>query len=528
MGNQSSSEGGSRTFGRSGNSLGLSRSELEKRCRPSGLYSNCKWDEKAIRKLVGDGKLASRMEGLDYASGDCNQECPICFLNYKEVNRTKCCGANICTECYLQVRPQKDKQSCCPFCNAPKVSVTVAKKLSSEQVEQQKKEEERVLEVRKRSHSMGDNTSGEGSSENHFGSSLVAMERARSKSFASAGSENINPSDTTMPMSLQERQRLETELRAQLSHPLTMRVEAEAAERRMENDRSYASSHRQDRWNRFRRRRSRGNGLDWNQIVDAFERGGNGQIHSLDDLVVLEAAILLSMGEEARSGGEGPAFDPARHARDGFPLVRNYFAIRGANEETAESSSVLENQSPSAALDTAALLMRGISEEDQVAMAIAASLQDQGNGEEAAPREEEEEDLDDGQSGSSGSSRGDDEISSRSSGSSHGGDEISSRSSGISRGDDEISEVAEDLEEDDHYDEYTDDDLSTDGEDRAYGGDGEAFDVEDDDEEETMEAGEPLPAPESGDEDESHAVNEVPEGINTVPEEGTNTDNLEG
>lgn len=37
MGNQSSSEGGhSRSFGRSGNSLGLSRSELEKRCKPSG------------------------------------------------------------------------------------------------------------------------------------------------------------------------------------------------------------------------------------------------------------------------------------------------------------------------------------------------------------------------------------------------------------------------------------------------------------------------------------------------------------
>lgn len=43
MGNQSSSEGGGRTFGRSGNSLGLSRSELEKRCRPSGWVDRGSW-----------------------------------------------------------------------------------------------------------------------------------------------------------------------------------------------------------------------------------------------------------------------------------------------------------------------------------------------------------------------------------------------------------------------------------------------------------------------------------------------------
>jgi hypothetical protein len=91
-----------------------------------------------------------------------------------------------------------------------------------------------------------------------------------------------------------------------------MRVEAEAEERRIQNDRAFSrisdagGSSRELRAQRaaelFRRRR-RG-GRDWNQIVDAFERGGNGEIHSLDDLVVLEAAV-----EEDNSNDEDAYHD---------------------------------------------------------------------------------------------------------------------------------------------------------------------------------------------------------------------------
>ncbi|CAJ1953490.1 unnamed protein product [Cylindrotheca closterium] len=514
MGNQSSSEG--RTFGRSGNSLGLSRSELEKRCQPSGLYNNCKWDDKAIRKLVGDGKLASRQKGCEDRTMNANQECPICFLYYKETNVTKCCGANICTECYLQVKPQKEKTASCPFCNAPKVTVTVARKLTEDQLAEQKKEEERVTEARKRSQSVG--TASEGSD---FGSSLQEFSRARSESFNSSfasnatNTENINPMGS-LAMTPEERQRLEAEMKAQLSHPLTMRVEAEAAERRMENERAYSrSTSSANRNSRFRRRRGRG-GRDWNQIVDAFERGGNGQIQSLDDLVVLEAAILLSMGEEARSSSGGAdGFDPARHARNGFPLVRNYFNNR---EETAESSSSSSSYPGSSrqqvppnrntALDTAAMLMRGISEEDQMAMAIAASLQDQ-NGTEEGDEEGDEDDVAedielDGQEGEECGSEEEDDISEVAEGE-EGGEDYSD-------------------EEDDNYP----NDASTDDEDRAYGGDAEVSNVEDDtddaerlsavesedddgDDEEDNDAAEPLSAVVSGnDNDEGNNDDPVP------------------
>lgn len=376
-------------------------------CLVKRLYNNCQWDDKAIRKLVGDGKLAARSKGAEVETKDINQECPICFLYYAETNVTKCCSANLCTECYLQVRPQKEKHSTCPFCNSTKLAVSVANKLSDSQIQERQKEEQRAIEATIRSRS---NSTSEKYKENHnsdaesgFGTSLaqdsrVALMRARSESFASSGSggdHNIRDDDRlikSLAMTPEERRRLEEEMKAQLSHPAFLRVEAEAQERRLENDRAYSNSHpgslrAQRAAELFRsnsRYRGRRGGRDWNQIVDAFERGGNGEIHSLDDLVVLEAAILLSQDEESRQARneDGDLFDAASHARDGFPLVQSFFVNRHSEGGgSAAARRRLLNSSgeggSSMALDTAALLMRGISEEDQVAMAIAASMQEQ-------------------------------------------------------------------------------------------------------------------------------------------------------
>ena len=114
-------------------SLGLSRLELDLRSKPSGLYSttSTKWDDKTIRRLIGDGKLASRLIGTDIRLSTTSVECPICFLYYSQVNTTNCCKASICTECWLQVQADpKDKNASCPFCNTPKVRVKVKKPLT--------------------------------------------------------------------------------------------------------------------------------------------------------------------------------------------------------------------------------------------------------------------------------------------------------------------------------------------------------------------------------------------------------------
>jgi hypothetical protein len=402
------------------------------------LYDSCLWEEKAIRRLIGDGKLAARLKGNENRLTEDEQECPICFLHYPEINTTKCCKANVCTECYLQVRPQKEKSSSCPFCNHAKLQITVAKKVTEHQIQQRQQEEKLIEEHRQRERGKsvdgdiagGDgglaDTSGSSSSaeqQSEFGSSLaqderVAIMRARSESFASSegngSSTNNNMDDTNVIQSIaltaDERRRLEEEMRAQVNHPLALQMQQEAAERSLQNERAYYrsnSGHFMARDRRVQRtaealrsarnssRRNRGR--DWNQIVDSFERNGHGQVHSIDDLVVLEAAILLSMEEEAaRNGNREASFDPSEHAGQGFPLVRSFLASRGLEGSSSLRNTLLADSSSSSSsrrsrrsaqgrmrstgnigMDTAAMMMHGMSEEDQIALAIAASLQEQ-------------------------------------------------------------------------------------------------------------------------------------------------------
>mmetsp|Transcript_86174 Transcript_86174/g.248851 ORF Transcript_86174/g.248851 Transcript_86174/m.248851 type:complete len:494 (-) Transcript_86174:150-1631(-) len=406
MGNHQSSgnNGSSRPAFQRPYALGLSRSDLDARCKPSGLYKTCQWEERAIRRLIGDGKAASRLRGKEVRTDDCFHECPICFLYYSQVNVTKCCNANICTECFLQVRPQKEKHPSCPFCNHNKFSISVQSAVTEQERLDMEKEEEAAHEARMRC----DRTRKPSEdAADGFGSSLEKDERvqkfrARSESIASSEHSGEVASDTQMIQSLamtpEERARLEAEMRNQNLHPLSLQVQAEAEQRRNSNDRAY---HR-DRLGQYGASSLRGRRYrDWNSIVEAYESSGNGAVHSLDDLVVLEAAILLSMEEESRRGeGDNPNgdFDAASHARQGFPLVRSFLANRGRPGEgsTSQMMQLLHGmshgsdrgrrhqdpRSVAAHLSTAtspasSLLLRGMSEEEQIAMAIAASMQDQ-------------------------------------------------------------------------------------------------------------------------------------------------------
>lgn len=393
-------------------------------------------------------------------------ECPICFLNYAAINRTKCCQAHICTECFLQVRPQRDKSAACPFCNAPRVQVVVAEELDEKAIVERDQEEQRVIEAEIRSRarvatdgSVEPSGTAETSSssaattpEKSFGSSLeqhTRFLRARSGSVASEGSGC--PSSFTdvgdiaaLAMTPEERSMLEEEMRRQHSHPLAQRLQAEEDERRLQNDLNYYQA-QSLRLHELRARRATlartlagseppsppsssssaagrsgpapgRSSRDWNRIVEAFESsGGNRQVQSLDDLVVLEAAILLSMEEEARqrdqsasnaSAEQAQPFDAAHHASQGFPLARSRVmaGVAAARSETASRSSRQDdftNQVQSlmrtlqasprsdrrdrqrsrlhrlgndTSLSTASMLLRGITEEEQLAMAIAASL----------------------------------------------------------------------------------------------------------------------------------------------------------
>uniref|UniRef100_A0A0E0E4J5 RING-type domain-containing protein n=1 Tax=Oryza meridionalis TaxID=40149 RepID=A0A0E0E4J5_9ORYZ len=105
-------------------------------------------DSGRLRRLIRSGDLAPCFDAAEDAAG-LDEDCPICFYFYPSLNRSKCCGKGICTECFLQLMPSKsskvvhissrvlsytDKADCqlhlapdnslgCPFCKTASYAV---------------------------------------------------------------------------------------------------------------------------------------------------------------------------------------------------------------------------------------------------------------------------------------------------------------------------------------------------------------------------------------------------------------------
>ncbi|KAF6156381.1 hypothetical protein GIB67_031502 [Kingdonia uniflora] len=63
-------------------------------------------DYKKLRKLILSRKLAPCFDGVEESNPESDlEECPICFLLYPSLNRSRCCKKGICTECFLQMKP---------------------------------------------------------------------------------------------------------------------------------------------------------------------------------------------------------------------------------------------------------------------------------------------------------------------------------------------------------------------------------------------------------------------------------------
>lgn len=384
-------------------SLGLTRAELDKRCKPSGLYATCTWDERSIRREIGDGRLAARLVGKDGSSSSADVECPICFLNYSDVNETTCCKAHICTECFLQIRPAREDPFC-PFCNSPSLKVKTA------MIKNDKKECSNNANDAKSDTILGERDCPVGKNDGEFGSVLL---KSRTESMSS---EDTSDETRIATISPEERGKIEAEMRQQNDHPVMQRIDIEAAELRREHDLTYLRSNSGMRRLLSRsalngRSRIGGRGLstrgrNFNDMVRAFEQSyGEDRMHSLDDLVMLEAAIVLSMEQEAarRARGEnGENTNTAEQGRSGFSmlqaLIQRRLAAEGQqnDEESTDEEDVhmarLERRrrerrnnrrgglfldhhsSESTAMHS--LAMRGLSEEQQMEMAIAASLRE--------------------------------------------------------------------------------------------------------------------------------------------------------
>ena len=126
--------------------------------RPQGLYGTGDVDLRKLKRLILAGKLAPCYPGreeVDEAAGTASlDECPICFLSYPCLNRSRCCASSICTECFLQVKapsrvaPGEDPTAKCPFCKTPGYTVAFkGKKTESER--QTERQEELEVEAAK-------------------------------------------------------------------------------------------------------------------------------------------------------------------------------------------------------------------------------------------------------------------------------------------------------------------------------------------------------------------------------------------
>jgi hypothetical protein len=158
-------------------------SKLERRLvgrftEPTGLYARELWDERKVRRLILRYRLAPRFPGAEFpvrvSTKDGNksvslegkgffpeyiyqeyvsalEECPICFLYYPCLNTTSCCQRGICTECFLQLRPQRFvarvPASSCPFCKHELMEVVFRGSRPEKEIDEMCQEEDRVKEA---------------------------------------------------------------------------------------------------------------------------------------------------------------------------------------------------------------------------------------------------------------------------------------------------------------------------------------------------------------------------------------------
>lgn len=295
---------------------------------------------------------------------DTDQECPICFLHYSEINMADCCKAAICTECFLQLQVPKMTHSC-PFCNGENMTVKVAKRLEEEDVRMREVEEQKVIEqsimekfggkenvvggggggkertslgmmatmMAKTMSSGDDNDSAvavaastvvERQGSSSFGSSLEAeLAESRERRSRTMSLDGRVDGETIVVMTPEERRALEEQVRSQSHHPLLRQMslraerererhELEYIQRRimMEREQEEAEEGEEERNRRMRRQPMpleeflglRTSSGTGGGGSDHGTRNRNGQL-SMDDWVLLETAFLWSMRDRGMVGG---------------------------------------------------------------------------------------------------------------------------------------------------------------------------------------------------------------------------------
>ena len=194
----------------------------------------CQWEDKAIRRLIGDGKLAARLVGKKEE----DLECPICFYKYLQINHTSCCHAHLCTECYLQIRPQNQKHSTCPFCNHTKLSVKVAIPLTAIPTDyNQEQHSQQQLHQRQSEHTNDQNILPNNSAITTTTTIINPSSTPSNDHHNNTTGDTQNYGDQVMIMvSPEERLALEEQMRAQHYHLLSLSMRREEKNKDVNSD----------------------------------------------------------------------------------------------------------------------------------------------------------------------------------------------------------------------------------------------------------------------------------------------------
>ena len=79
------------------------------------------YDREIVCEMIKGGKLCPFYPEAQETQ---DEECPICFLEFIDYNRTNCCKSRICTDCFIQLKPMEHKDEIgCPFCNTKPFTV---------------------------------------------------------------------------------------------------------------------------------------------------------------------------------------------------------------------------------------------------------------------------------------------------------------------------------------------------------------------------------------------------------------------
>uniref|UniRef100_A0A0E0LE55 RING-type domain-containing protein n=1 Tax=Oryza punctata TaxID=4537 RepID=A0A0E0LE55_ORYPU len=116
------------------------RPEVEERLtQPRRLLRQlCDVDSGRLRRLIRSGDLAPCFDPAEDAAG-LDEDCPICFYFYPSLNRSKCCGKEICTA-----------EHCCPFCKTASYAVEYRGNRAKREKKLDQQEEQKASEPKKK------------------------------------------------------------------------------------------------------------------------------------------------------------------------------------------------------------------------------------------------------------------------------------------------------------------------------------------------------------------------------------------